>query len=95
MVNINKSKLHKTKCKWLFPLDEYLIILIFVGFVNCGTHQAGSCEECSQGNGHFSCNGDCRWMIDDVKKCFPKQGRYMQTLKYFSQNILLQNYYYQ
>ena len=74
MVNINKSQLHKTKYK----LGEYLLILIFVGFVNCGTHQAGSCEECPQGNGHFSCNGDCRW-IDDVKKCFPKQGRYIQA----------------
>jgi len=45
------------------------------GFVNCGKHQAGSCEECPQGNGKYWCNGDCRW-IDDVKKCFPKQGRY-------------------
>ena len=75
MVNINKSKLHKTKCKCLFPLDEYLIIPILAGFVNCGTHQAGSCEECPQRNGKYGCNGDCRW-IDDVKKCFPKQGRY-------------------
>ena len=74
MVNINKSQLHKTKYK----LSKHLLILIFVGFVNCGKHQAGSCDECPQGNGKYWCNGDCRW-IDDVKKCFPKQGRYIQA----------------
>ena len=51
-------------------------------YVDCGWHQAGSCEECPQGNGKYWCNGDCRW-IDDVKKCFPKQGRYLQAYKYF------------
>jgi len=31
------------------------------GEVNCGNHQAPSCNECTQGNGESWCNGECLW----------------------------------
>ena len=33
-----------------------------IAALSCGAHYAGSCADCSQGNGAFWCNGDCQWI---------------------------------
>ena len=38
----------------------FKIFSYFLG-VSCGSHEASSCQECTQGNGASLCNGDCIW----------------------------------
>ena len=40
-----------------------------LGNVSCGGHDAGSCEECPQGNGAYWCNDECQWVNN---KCILK-----------------------
>lgn len=31
--------------------------------IDCGSHRATSCAECTQGNGMAWCSGDCVWIV--------------------------------
>jgi len=47
--------------------------------VNCGGHQADSCEKCPQGNGKSWCNGDCKWTSQG--QCTDKKSEVCINLK--------------
>jgi len=38
-------------------------------WVNCGAHQAASCQYCPQGNGAAWCNGECYWSSGSCEQC--------------------------
>ena len=47
-----------------------------VGYtVNCGGHNAETCQDCPQGNGKYWCNGECQWRDNQC------QGNSLQDYK--------------
>jgi len=50
------------RIRW-FLVGQWLLYNVGAD-VHCGGHLAPTCADCPQGNGHYWCNGECRWWAD-------------------------------